>query len=180
MKKWVKIILITVGLIGVIIGALYFYAYYFFNQKYIPKENSYKERVAYINPENSIASDGFETCNEYIYDYYNPERAQYMNGKKELRKFILNNYRNLGFSDSGYLNIRFVINCEGKVGRYVTHENDLDLNPIKFNSKLKTQLLQLTRELKQWKPNIIRGDTVDSYMYISYRIENGEITEIIP
>jgi hypothetical protein len=179
-KKVRKISLITLGILGIVLGGIYLFAWYTFTKKYIPSKNRYEHRIAHIDPNNSMLSDGFETCHEYIYDYYNPERPTYVNGKNGLRKFVLKNYKNDGYSDSGYLNIRFVINCKGETGRYVIHENDLSLSPKKFNPEIKKQLFELTTQLNKWNPNFIRGKKVDSYMYISYRIENGEIIEIIP
>lgn len=129
----------------------------------------------------SLLSEGFEVCDtNYIIQYYNPERATYSKGKNGLRKFILSNYENRNYSDSGYLNIRFIINCKGEAGCYVIHENDLNLTPKTFNEDLKQQLFLLTTQLKKWNPNFTYEKHRDSYMYISYRIENGEITEIIP
>jgi hypothetical protein len=87
---------------------------------------------------------------------------------------------NDNYSDSGYLNLRFIINCEGEVGRFVIHENNLDLEPNTFNKDLKNQLFKLTSEIKGWQPIVLYDDVRDSYMYVSYRIENGKITEIIP
>ena len=137
--------------------------------------------IEYIDPENSLYNDGFEICHQgWIFNYYNPQEATYSEGKNNLRKFILDNYDNKSYSDSGYLNIHFVINCKGKTGRYKVYENDLNLEPYSFNSDLKHQLLELTRRLKTWNPNVLKGDAVDSYMYISYKIKNGEIIEILP
>lgn len=185
-KKIQKITFIILGAIGLTLVGIYTFTRYSSNKKYVPSDNQYENRVAYIDSENSLLSEGFETCDEYIFDYYNPERATYSSGKNGLRKFILNNYKNNGYSDSGYLNIRFVINCRGQAGRYIIHENDLNLEPQQFNKNLKQQLFDLTVQLKEWNPNKInfkKDDkivAVDSYMYISYRIENGEIIEILP
>ncbi|WP_420571450.1 hypothetical protein [Kordia sp.] len=154
-------------------------------EDFIPTENAFTTDAHYINPETALLSDGFEVCNEhYILQYYNPERARYSKGKNELRNFILSNYKNKNYTDSGYLNIRFVINCKGEAGRYVIHENDLNLKPKTFTKDLKEQLFELTTQLKEWNPNLITGKNgsayYDTYMYISYKIEHGNITEIIP
>ncbi len=148
---------------------------------YLPKNNQFSYPAQYIDIKKSLLSEGFEVCDtNYIIQYYNPERATYSKGKNGLRKFILSNYKNEGYSDSGYLNFRFIINCKGEAGCYVIHENDLDLMPKTFNKDLKQQLFELTAQLKKWNPNFTHDANRDSYMYISYRIENGEITEIIP
>jgi len=180
MKKWVKILLFSLLGISMVLSGLYFYSWYAYNKKYLPSQDRYTERTAYIDANTSLLSEGFQTCSDYIFDYYNPERPTYNTGKNGLRTFILENYKNNGYTDSGYLNIRFVINCEGETGRYVMHENDLNLVPKKFDPKLREQLFKLTSSLDKWNPNVISGNKVDSYMYLSYRIENGEITEIIP
>lgn len=166
--------------IGLVLGGLYFYAWYSYYEKYVPSTNRYTNRIGYIDADTTLLSEGFGTCGDYIFDYYNPERALYRDGKNGLRKFILDNFNTNDYTDSGYLNIRFVINCKGETGRYVLHENDLNLIPKRFNPKLKERLFKLTTELKNWHPNVINGNKVDSYMYLSYRIEDGKITEIIP
>ena len=150
-------------------------------ENFIPTENAFKTSAHYIDPTTALLSEGFEVCDEnYILQYYNPERATYSEGKNGLRNFILSNYTNKNYTDSGYLNIRFIINCKGEAGRYVIHENDLNLEPKTFTKDLKNQLFELTTQLKKWNPNFTRDLERDSYMYISYRIENGNITEILP
>lgn len=156
--------------------------------KYEPSEKTYTKRVAYIDVKKALHTENFEVCDStYIVDYYNRgrndsihRRTEYISNKNGLRKEVLAKYENKNYADSGYLNFRFIVNCKGEAGAYVIHENDLDLNPKKFNSELVSQLFDITVNLKKWKPNFMRGKERDSYMYISYRIENGNITEIIP
>lgn len=181
-KKIIKVIGWIFLSIGLIFLVLVGYSYYFSNYKFIPKGTKFTERVAYIDPETSLLSEGFETCSDYIFDYYNggPDRTAYSKGKNGLRDFILNNYENRNYTDSGYLNIRFVVNCKGEAGRYVIHENNLNLEPMAFSKDLKNQLFELTTQLNEWKPLVLRDEAQDSYMYLSYRIENGNITQIIP
>jgi len=153
-------------------------------ETFLPTKNAFTADAEHIDPATALLSDGFETCNELIFQYYNPKPARYSSGKNGLRKFIMSKYVNKNYPDSGYLNIRFVINCHGKPGRYVIHENDLDLSPTSFTKELTEQLVTLTTQLQEWEPNLFTTDStssyVDSYMYISYRIEHGNITEILP
>jgi hypothetical protein len=182
-RRKLIILLFSILLGLLVIFALYeSYNYYWANHKYVPSKDIFTERVAYIDRATALGPKDFKTCKEdaWILDYYNPERARYIHGKNGLRKFILSKYENRNYTDSGYLNIRFVINCKGEAGRYVMIENDLDLNPSSFSENLKNQLFELTLQLKKWTPNFTRGENRDSYMYLSYRIVNGEITEILP
>ncbi len=187
-KKAGRIICISLGIIALTLGALYTYAWYTFNKKYVPSEREYKTRVAYIDLQKALFTDGFAVCDSTdIIDYYNTakgdsnsRRTQYSSNKNGLRNEVLSKYVNKNYDDAGYLNFRFIVNCKGEAGAYVIHENDLDLKSKKFNADLVNQLLNITVSLKKWKPNFLRGNERDSYMYISYRIENGEITEILP
>lgn len=180
-KIIIKTALYIIGGFAVILLGLYAYANYKIKHKFIPDKNEFTHDADYINPIGALLNKDFIVCNEdNIFQYYNPQKATYSKGKYGIRKFILSNYKNKSYTDSGYLNIRFIINCKGEAGRYTIHQNNLDLQSKTFNNDLKNQLFNLTTQLKQWNPNFIQDEYRDSYMYISYRIENGEITEILP
>ena len=170
---------VSIVLIAAIGYVSYMYFFIYKQQKVDTKK--YPHSIEYIDPEKSFLNTDFILCNEdFIVQYYNPKRATYSKGKNGLREFVLSNYKNRNYTDSGYLNIRFMINCKGEAGRYVIHENNLNLEPKKFNKDLVKQLLTITTQLKKWNPNYTHDAYRDSYMYISYRMEHGEITEILP
>lgn len=183
-----KIILGLVLGFAIVMFGLYAYAHYKMNTSFEPTVKKFTERVAYIDLETAQLTDGFSVCDSnYIVDYYNyavgdtfHRKTSYIHGKNGLRKEVLAQYQNRNYSDSGYLNFRFIVNCKGEAGAYVIHENDLDFNQKQFDSDLVQQLFEITTNFKQWHPNYMRGANRDSYMYISYRIEHGEITEILP
>ncbi|WP_156133129.1 hypothetical protein [Lacinutrix sp. Hel_I_90] len=181
-KKIFKIIGGILGVLLLIVGFLVAYLYYMMHYSLLPNEGEFEHDAHYINPETSILNENFKVCNENnIYQYYNQSQTlPYFNGKNGFRDYINKAYKNRNYSDSGYFNIRFIINCEGQAGRFTIHENNLDLEPQSFNSDLKKQLTNLTTNVKQWLPVYLYNKKRDAYMYISYRIENGEITEIIP
>ena len=178
---WVKVVIGGVIICLLLLGSFVGYNYFTLKHTYQPSKNTFTHKANYIDPTKSLLSKDFKACNENsIVDYYNPGRAHYKSGKNGLRKQILQQYNPKDYTDSGYLNIRFVINCKGETGRYVIHENDLDLEPTTFNKDLVTQLFNITSSLKNWIPNNFNGESKDTYMYLSYRIENGKITEILP
>ena len=180
-KKVLKIIGVVLGVIAIAITCFIGYGYYMFNSSLIPEHEPFEHASHYIDPETALLNEDFIVCNEnYIAQYYNTDELPYPNGKNGFRNYINLSYVNNNYSDSGYLNIRFIINCEGEVGRFVIHENNLDLEPSSFNEDLKQQLFKLTSEAKGWSPIYLREEYRDSYMYVSFRIEHGEITEIIP
>lgn len=104
----------------------------------------------------------------------------YKYNKKRFRDTFLSQYKN-NYSDSGYVNLRFLVNCEGKAGWFEIIKMDLNLEQTGLDDAMVNQLLQLTAET-EWN-FFLKEDGItplNYYMYISYRIEHGKITEIIP
>nr|WP_298995730.1 hypothetical protein [uncultured Allomuricauda sp.] len=181
MKKEVKIFFVLLAFLSLVVVTVLRNSNFKDTQNTVKGFEKHEHVIGYINPDESRLNNGFHVCNEsQIYQYYNPEKATYSQGKNGIRRFILDNYVNEDYSNSGYLTFRFVINCKGEAGRYIIHENNLDLIPKEFNPKLTEHLFNLTIQLKEWNPNFIRGEYRDSYMFLTYKIENGEITEILP
>ena len=155
-----------------------------------PERKSYPTHdVGYIDPQKALhPSPDFKICGleKDILQYYNHNQpgdkpAGYTGGPKAIKKHIRTYYPELDLGrESGMFTVRFIINCEGKTGRFEIFENNLDYVPSPFNPKTREQLLKLTRELEDWRANYMDGDYRDSFVYITYRIENGKITEILP
>ena len=55
---------------------------------------------------------------------------------------------------------------------------DFDFNPTQFTPGLKEELIALSLKKDNWDP--FSEEDLNYYMHLTYRIENGKITEIIP
>lgn len=142
-------------------------------------------RVAYINPDQKIDTiSWFAPClkPQRILDYYNTTPyAQYTGGNFKLQEYIKSNLDATLFqNESGYLVYRFVVNCEGKAGWFVTEQYDLDYQPKDFNQKLVDHLLKPLVAVDSWTPGLINGTARDSYVYITFKFKDGELIEILP
>lgn len=81
---------------------------------------------------------------------------------------------------NGYITVRFLVNCEGKTGWFrITHLNS-DLKEIRLDEELENKLLKFTKSLDGWMPKEIKGLKVDYYQYLTYKIENGKVSEVLP
>lgn len=144
------------------------------------EQKKYTHDIGYIDPDKALGSKDFKTCKDEIYEYYNSEPdGGYKYGKKALRDSVQRKYQ-ASISESGYLTFRFVVNCQGKAGRYLVIENDLDFKPKKFNAELVSQFFSITQELKEWRPVVLENESRDYYMYITYKLLDGKIIEILP
>jgi hypothetical protein len=143
----------------------------------------YKHQVGYIKASNKDDSKDFKLCfPEKLFPYYYGRYpASYSAGKKALRDYFYTRYHNEGFNhQSGYITIRFIINCEGKAGSYEVRQVGVDFKKKKFSKCIVEKLVELTQSLQYWKPLEFYGDRYDSFYHISFKIVNGEIQDILP
>lgn len=176
--------IITFIVLGLCIIALFvfFGGWLYFHKKFPVNEEAYPNYVGYINQETTALNRSYNLCDpKTIYHvHHGASEEGYAGNKKQYRDDILAQYKNNSYTDSGYLNFRFLVNCEGKPGWFETIEVDTNYQKTQFSEELVSQLLALTAQAKHW--NIIRFDEqpVDYYMYVSYKLKDGEITEILP
>jgi len=143
------------------------------------------QRVGYINPNEAIDKDSdFEICTEddYINDYYNGGAVPiYKGGKKAIWNIVNQqlNTENLS-NESGYLTFRFVVNCKGEMGRIITEEADLNFKNKIFNEATTTNFYNILKEMKDWIPVKIKDNNVNAYFYLTFKLKDGELIELLP
>lgn len=143
------------------------------------------KRVGYVDSTKCLFKQpDFKTCATgiRIFDYYNGEpQAEYKYGKYVLRKHLLQKInKELLANESGYLTYRFVINCEGAAGWFTPEMIDLDFQHKVFNTDLVNHLGKLLMELEEWQATVWKGKAFDSYAYLTFKLEDGKIIEILP
>jgi len=181
-KKILKTTAIVLGSIVLLIFVIGGIGYYNHIGKHPEDKNKYPHYIGHINPQTSVLNDDFTLCDsERIYGTHHgmPKKAFHIS-KKHFRKTILAVYDSSKYSDSGYLNFRFLVNCEGKPGKFEINELNLDLEKTDLNDDMVSELLTLTSDKKHWNVFYVKELPRNYYMYILYRIENGKITEILP
>ncbi len=148
----------------------------------VAKPSAYPAHVGDIAPDPALDDPAFTVCREnYIPQYYSTNSS--FKGEKPAieayfrEKFIKNKAH---ASESGYITIRFVVNCRGQTGRFRVQEIGLDYLPKKFPSALPNRLLDLTKQLDGWLPGQRNGFQLDCYQYLTFTITNGDISLIMP
>ncbi len=144
------------------------------------------QRVGYIDFDDTIDADAtLALCSSHdrIVDYYNGsnDRSGFIGGKGNLKKFIDKKLDNSKLNDeTGYLTFRFVINCMGQAGKFVTNEADFDYNEKQFSKQTVMHLYDIISSVEKWKPCVIRNVKKDSYFYVTFILKNGKIQDILP
>lgn len=142
--------------------------------------------VGDISFDEQIDDINFQTCNERAIKQYYVRRSsdtapRYKGEKGSLDREILNSYQfPRTEKENGYVTIRFVVNCRGETGRFRIEEMDFTYTPRKFDEKITTQLLKIVKGLKSWIPRKSYGRDLDFYQYLTFKIEQGQISKILP
>ncbi len=146
---------------------------------YAQKSKIYVDDIEYNA---QIDNPNFNLCGDRPFKYFNnSEGIEYYGDKPALEKAFKEKYRgNSVPKESGLIRIRFIVNCQGEAGRFRLIEMDENYNEKTFNSAITQQLMHITKGLNIWKPKQINGEIRDYYMYLIFKLKDGEIVKILP
>lgn len=125
---------------------------------------------------------GFKVCNpQIVFQYYNTE-SWYKQHKRAIEHYFKNKYQPTIQTDeqTGFITIRFIINCSGQTGRFRMYELDRNYQPHQFHPNISSRLMQLTKELQGWQPAAYKNKIYDSYQYITFKLKKGVIECVLP
>jgi hypothetical protein len=133
--------------------------------------------VGDIEFDEKLDDKNFNLCNFSTLQYFNLEKGFQYEGEKLA---IVENFERLNLEtdakSNGYINIRFIVNCEGKMERFRVQQFNSDYKEFSFNKNFVNEILKFTKNLNGWK-NLEKRDY---YQYLTFKIENGKVTEILP
>ncbi|MBN4052141.1 hypothetical protein JYT59_00150 [Sphingobacteriaceae bacterium AH-315-L07] len=150
------------------------------NESIVARED-YPTNVGDITFDKNTDDPDFTVCDEsHIAQYYGV-RSEYNGEKFAILNHFNSNYDKSGLEDeNGYLTIRFIVNCKGKTGHFRIEGMNPNYEPITINKKLTEQLLQLIKEMDGWKIAHYKNQPRDYYKYLTFKILNGKLAEILP
>ena len=125
----------------------------------------------------------FEICRgeNWVRQYFHYEDSFSFEGEKTaVVDHFMGQFKSVDSNESGWIRIRFIVNCKGETGRFRLTSSNNSYKPYRFDDRINYQLLNLTKSLRGWKVQDMKGITQDYYQYLVFKIENGQITEILP
>ena len=113
--------------------------FHFSCSKIQKQEQSYLLQVGdiYYNPK--IDEANFKLCDEFrVLQYYNfGEGLQYKGEKIEIIEYFLSRYKAKNIkNETGFVTIRFLVNCKGLTGRFRIEGMDYDFQKKEFDQKM--------------------------------------------
>lgn len=153
------------------------------DKKVIGKQN-YLRWVGDIEQDDQIDDLSFKVCNgdDKILQYFNLGEGPVYNGEKsKVLNTFKSNYKPISDKkENGLIRIRFIVNCEGKAGRFRILQSGYDYQEKEFNQEIVSQLLNITKGIENWEVFYRNEVSVDYYMYLIFKIKDGQLKEILP
>ena len=127
----------------------------------------------------AIDDPSFRVCDsQQVYQYYMMS-SYYRRHKRAIADYFISRYK-AATNGTGYLTIRFIINCSGSAGRFRVYQLDSNYNNCRFGEDISGPLMNLVRSYKGWEPASSQGKNYDSYQYITFKLKKGAIESISP
>ena len=125
----------------------------------------------------------FNVCYpDKIFQYFNNGSGpEYLKEKIELDEYFSTKYQAVEiFEESGMIRIRFVVNCEGKADRFRMISSDIYYKEKVFDHRIASQLMELIKSISDWPVKKYNKGAGDYYMYLIFKIKDGQLIEIMP
>ena len=141
----------------------------------------YSNVVGDIKYDQHIDGD-FKRCDTYSNQYYGINGGFGFKGEmSRIKKDIFANYKPTNKEgQSGFLTIRFVVNCDGVAGMYRVQQTNMSLQDFDFDDNIIDQLLAATKKLKGWRIADYQGNAYDYYQYLTYKLLDSKLIDIAP
>src|SRR5690606_23833584 len=81
--------------------------------------------------------------------------------------------------ESGWLTYRLAVNCRGEAAIFQVKGIDGDYKACQFDPRTRQLLWEAVESLEDWRPGKLDGQAVDSYIHITFKIQDGKIAQIL-
>lgn len=133
---------------------------------------------------NKLDDEDFKLCysekNVQQYFHVTEDLFAYQGEKKALVAEVLNLYKPIETQQSGWIRVRFIVNCKGETGRFRVISSDENYKERDFDERITNQIVSITESLKGWEIRPNEAEARDYYQYLVFKINNGKIAEILP
>ena len=154
-----------------------------FGQEKNETKSEYPNYVGDIEFNSEIDTKEFELCNsKHIFQYFNNSGGlEYEGEKLAIERVFSEKYKSEFIkNETGLIRINFVVNCKGKTDRFRLISMNENYEEKVFDKSITDKLLSIAKNLKGWKGKRIREKEIDYYQYLIFKIENGQLKEILP
>ena len=139
------------------------------------------DHIGLIPHDPRIDTLDFQVCNEnQIYPFFHHRNVSFKGEKRALVDEIMSKFESTTSGEEGYITIRFVVNCDGISGRFRMIQMDDSYQFKTFSEDLRNQIYGITTSLEGWDVMKIEEVSYDYVRYLTYKIKDGAVTDILP
>lgn len=80
---------------------------------------------------------------------------------------------------SGYVIVRFIVNCKKETGRFRIQTLDKNFSLKECPIGLQNHLMSIVKELKSWENSGSRGKGFDRSKFVNFKITDGKIEKVL-
>ncbi|MDH6309347.1 hypothetical protein M2451_002767 [Dysgonomonas sp. PFB1-18] len=147
-------------------------------------QSKYPKYVGDIEFDEKTDRKDFElNLEKRIYQYFNhfDNGLEYEGEKLAIEKEFAAKYKPEKIeNETGLIRINFVVNYKGETDRFRLIAMDENYNEKVFPQSVTSQLMDITKGLKGWKIQRSKDAEVDYYQYLIFKIQDGQLIEILP
>ena len=154
-----------------------------FGQEKSETKSEYPNYVGDIEFNSEIDTKEFELCNSkhIFFFFFNSGGLEHEGVKLSIEKeFTEEDKSEIIKSETGLIRINFVVNCKGKTDRFRLISMNENYEEKVFDKSITEQLMSISKNLNGWKGKKYREKEIDYYQYLIFKIENGQLKEILP
>lgn len=123
----------------------------------------------------------FELCGIGIVKPYYATGLKYNGEIYRIEKEIKTKWIVAKTNNNGISKVKFKVNCHGIIGDLNYEAYDSNYIQTQLNDTIMIKLMESVSKLSDWIPGVDdNGNTCNSHSFLSFRIENGNIIEILP
>ena len=115
-----------------------------------------------------------------VAEYYSVHQKYIFSGQALLQKFNALYTKPIAALQSGFVTVRFVVNCKGETGYFNVYETNLQKQAYLMNAAIKKQIVQFVKSLENFPIASFQNKAVNYYYYFNFKIMDNEIKTISP
>lgn len=145
------------------------------------QSSTHQTMVGFIPHNPELDDPNFTLCREGIcFPYYSFEVNKIRN-KNSLSTHFKEKLKYQFSGDlNAYLTVRFIINCKGETGRFRKEAMNKQYEEVDIDEEVWKEFIAAIKSYKDWKMVHYQEDTYDYNIYVTLKIEEGKLTEILP
>jgi len=140
----------------------------------------YNNLVGDIPVQADIDNPNFQLCDSTKV-IHQRTALRYLGGNEAIEKTYMDKFnpQSSYTQFTGYVVIRFIMNCNNETGRFRVQSLADDFSLQKCPSGMQEELLTIAKNLNAWQHAPTKDTKLDYTKYINIKITNGKVVEIL-